>query len=333
MEGLIFPTSRIIKDISVTDTDIFVDNAELFGYEDNRNLEEAPLVPYPDGSRPYDGLIIENTNPVAATFTASIGIGSTVIGITTTNPGFGYLSDQTTIELKFTPPIDGGTTATASATVTGGVVTSVTITNPGSGYTVAPTIFAETPNFNIEKITGFNNVEGFTGIITGISTTTGTGGNPLAIQFTVIDDSTVTGFVGLETGYPIYIYDTQIGSGVTSINSSNSEVVGIGTTCIDNIYYVSEYSFTSLNVNTFVGILTCNIHSDTNISGISSSGNILNPIGKYSWGRLSGASRSSNPISVGVTGNIISGLTTFPTIQRRGGVNIRKTGALPKIEK
>ena len=60
----------------------------------------------------------------------------------------------------------------------------------------------------IEKVTGFNNIEGFSGIITGITTTAGTGGNPLAIQFTVIDDSTVTGFVGLETGYPIYIYDS-----------------------------------------------------------------------------------------------------------------------------
>ena len=114
LEALIFPTSRIIKDISITDTDIFVDNAELFGYEDNRNLVEAPLVPYPDGSRPFDALIIN--------------------GISTT----GFTTDL------------------------------------------------------IEKVTGFNNVEGFTGIITGISTTTGTGGNPLAIQFTVIDDSTVT---------------------------------------------------------------------------------------------------------------------------------------------
>jgi len=184
----------------------------------------------------------------------------------------------------------------------------------------------------VEKITGFNDVQGFSGIVTGITTTTGTGGNPLAIQFTIIDDSTATGFVGLETGYPIYIYDTQVGGGVTSIDTSNSEVVGTGSTFVDNVYYISNYSFTSLNVETFVGILTCNIDSNTNISGISSSGNILNPIGKYSWGRLSGASRSLNPISIGVSGNIVSGLSTFPTIQRRGGINLRKTGALPKIE-
>ena len=254
LEPLIFPTAKIIKDVSITDTDIFVDNVELFEYEDNRNIEEAPSVPYPDGSTPFDALVINGISTV--------------------------------------------------------------------GYTT---------NL-VEKITGFNDVQGFSGIVTGITTTTGTGGNPLAIQFTIIDDSTATGFVGLETGYPIYIYDTQVGGGVTSIDTSNSEVVGTGSTFVDNVYYISNYSFTSLNVETFVGILTCNIDSNTNISGISSSGNILNPIGKYSWGRLSGASRSLNPISIGVSGNIVSGLSTFPTIQRRGGINLRKTGALPKIE-
>ena len=189
--------------------------------------------------------------------------------------------------MKFTAPVGGGTTATATASVTAGVVTSVTITNPGSGYTVAPTIFAETPNLNIEKITGFNNIQGFSGIVTGITTSAGTGSNPLAIQFTVIDQST-TGFVGIETGNPIYIYDTTVGNEIISIDNSDSAVVGIGTIFADNVYYISSFSYTSLNVNTHVGILTCNIISTTNTAGINTSGNILNPVGKYSWGRLSG---------------------------------------------
>ena len=75
------------------------------------------------------------------------------------------------------------------------------------------------------------------------------------------------------------------------------------------------------------------MHSDTDITGISTTGSHPNNIvGRYSWGRLSGGTRSSSPISIGVTGNIVSGLSTYPTIQRRGGINIRKTGALPKIE-
>ena len=137
---------------------------------------------------------------------------------------------------------------------------------------------------------------------------------------------------GLSIGYPIYIHDTNVGNGVTSINNSDSEVVGIGTTCLDNIYYVSDFSSSQLAGNTFVGILTCNVHSNTNIVWYFTTGNILNIVGRYSWGRLSGGTRSSSPISIGVSGNIVSGLSTYPTIQRRGGINIRKTGALPKIE-
>jgi len=312
LEPLIFPTARIIKDVSTTDTEIFVDNIELFNYETDNG--------YTDASTPLDAVIIEDTNPVTALFTASIDGNGSVNGITTTNSGFGYLPNQTTINLKFVGI--GTTTATATASITNGIVTGTTITNPGLGYTVAPIIFAETPNLNIEKITGFSNIKGFSGIVTGITTASGIG-VPLALQFTVIDSNN---FSGLSTGYPIYIYDTQIGSGVTSIDDSNSAVVGIGTTFLDNVYYVS-----AISNNDAIGIITCNVDSNSNIVGLGTTGNILNPVGKYSWGLLEGGTRSANPISIGVTGNTVSGLTTYPTIQRRG-IGIRKTGALPKRE-
>ena len=94
----------------------------------------------------------------------------------------------------------------------------------------------------------------------------------------------------------------------------------------DNVYYIHQFSS-----NGTVGIITSNIRSDTSVVGISTSGSILNPVGKYSWGRLSGFTRSSSPISIGVSGNTVDvGLSTFPTIQRRG-IGIRQTGALPKL--
>ena len=70
--------------------------------------------------------------------------------------------------------------------------------------------------------------------------------------------------------------------------------------------------------------------------GLTSTGSISNPVGKFSWGRLSGFARFNSPISIGVTGNTVDvGLSTFPTIQRRStptqGVGIRGTGALPKV--
>ena len=174
-----------------------------------------------------------------------------------------------------------------------------------------------------ENITNISLVNGFSGTIIGIGTTTGSGGNPLALKFTLEGP---VGFPQLQTGYPIYIFDTRVGKGVTSINSSNSAVVGIGTTFVDNVYYIHQFSS-----NGTVGIITCNILSTTSVVGLASTGSISNPIGKFSWGRMSGFNRSSSAISIGVTGNTVDvGLSTFATIQRRG-VGIRQTGALPKL--
>jgi len=165
-------------------------------------------------------------------------------------------------------------------------------------------------------------VNGFSGIVTGITTTTGSGGNPLALTFYLNSPA----YTGLQTGYPIYIFDTRIGNGVTSIDTSNSTLVGIGTTFVDNVYYIHQFSS-----NGTVGIITCNILSTTSTVGLVSIGSTSNPVGKYSWGRLSGFTRSSSPISIGVSGNTVDvGLSTFPTIQRRG-LGIRQTGALPKL--
>ena len=43
----------------------------------------------------------------------------------------------------------------------------------------------------------------------------------------------------LNINYPIYITNTTVGTGVTSIFDSDSEVVGIGTTFLDNIYNIN----------------------------------------------------------------------------------------------
>ena len=113
-----------------------------------------------------------------------------------------------------------------------------------------------------------------------------------------------------------------VGNGVTSIDNSDSAVVGVGTTFVDNIYYISDYS-TSGNL----GIITCNVKSDSSIVGLGTTGSISNPVGKYSWGKLAGTLGRSNPVSIGVSGRNASGLSTFPTIQRRD-VGHRKTGSL-----
>ena len=229
IESLVYPTAKVIKNFSTTDTEIFVDNAEFFNYVIDS---------------PFNALIVN--------------------GISTTASG------------------------------------------------------------SIELISGISTVNGFSGIITGITTTTGSGGNSLALKF-FIEAPSAGLYLQLQVGYPIYIFDTRVGKGVTSIDGSNTAVVGVGSTFLDNIYYIHQFSSSGT-----VGVITCNINSNTSVVGLTSTGSVSNPVGKYSWGKLSGFTRSGSPISIGITGNTIDvGLSTFPTIQRRGA-GIRDTGALPK---
>jgi hypothetical protein len=177
-------------------------------------------------------------------------------------------------------------------------------------------------NFKKEVITNISSVQGSSGIITGISTTSGIG-VPLALKFYLNSVG-----ADLAVNYPIYIWNTNVGKGVTSIYASNSSVVGVGTTFLDNIYNISAYS---VNING-VGIITCNILSSTSTVGLATSGSM---VGNFSWGKMSGFYRSSSPISIGVSGKIVDvGLSTFSTIQRRStseqGIGIRGTGSLPK---
>ena len=235
IEPQIYPTARIIGDLSTSDTDIFVDDANFFVKEDS-----------------------------ATDFSALV-----VNGISTTASN------------------------------------------------------------SIEKVSSIGVVQGFSGIITGISTSSGIGGHSLGIQFYLRPGKSPTpsnyNLAHLVVGTPICVHDTQIGSGVVSVDNVDSEIVGVGTEFLDNIYKVSAITSTGT-----LGIITCNIDSSTSVVGLTSTGSESDPIGKFSWGKLSSLTRGSSPISIGVTGNTIdAGLSTFPTIQRRD-TGLRQTGSLPK---
>jgi hypothetical protein len=314
LEPLIFPTAKIIGDISSSAlTSIFVDDADLF---DNENEIS---------SKPVGGIIIDNSvSPVSAALTAIVSTGGTISSIVIGSGGTGYTPG--TISISIGIPTTGievgvGTTATATATISSnGEISSVSITNPGLGYNqnIPPKVLAPFPTFKSEKVLNIDRIHGFSGIITGIGTVTGIG-VPLALEFILKDGGT---YENLVAGYPINIHSTTIGSGATSIYDANDKIVGIGTTFLDNVYNVSAW-------NQNVGIITCNIHSDSPVVGLGTTGST--PVGKVSWGRLfstGSITRESNPISIGVTGfTITSGLTTFPTIQRRVQ-GLRDTGAI-----
>jgi len=311
----VYPTAKIIKDVSTSDSRIFVDDVSDFTY----NL----------GAGPYNslkGIVVDGKeDPSPANITAAIGAGGTISSLSIVNSGSGYTGS--TVNVKFQNPlrvgVGFGTTATATVTVGSGgsLTTPINITNPGFGYTVAPKTIVPLPSPNYENLGGIQIVSGFSGIITSIETTTGTGGHSLGIKF-FLDRSPIAFGNDLKVGYPIFVKNTKVGSGVTSVDSSDSDIVGIGTTFLDNIYYIG-----AITVDGTVGIVTCNIDSGTNTTGLSTSGDI---VGEFSWGLFTSITRSSSPISIGVTGKTVDvGLSTFPTIQRRGE-GLRKTGALPE---
>jgi hypothetical protein len=311
IESQIYPTAKVIRNISASDTEIYVDNAQFFNYEN-----VSP------GSIEFDALIISGAaDPVSAAVTATVSVGGTIQSLTINNAGSGYIGAAVTVSISAPPSIGVGigTIATASISIVNGSLSTVTITNPGYGYTTSsiPQVLVPLPDPTYENISNVTTLQGFSGNITGITTSTGIG-TALAIKFTL--DSSLAPFTGLAVGQPIYIFNTSVGNGVTSIYTTNSAIVGVGSTFLDNIYNISAF-------NSSVGIITCNIQSTSSIVGIATTGS---SVGKFSWGKLSGFTRSASPISIAVSAyNVDSGLSTFPTIQRRG-YGLRNIGPIKK---
>ena len=313
IETLVYPSARIIKDISTTDNAIYVDNAQFFNYEENESsiniLDQV------------SGLILPSVDPVGAGITAVIAANGTISSLVINNGGSGYVGSSATISIA--SPVGVGTTGTATVTVSNGAINGFTITNAGGGYSVSnpPAVIASFPKFSNEVVASIETIEGFSGIVTGITTTT-VGVSTLGLKFFL--NKPASNWGNLSAGDPIYIYDTTIGAGVTSLATSgiDGNVVGIGISFFDNIYHIQSITSSGTNAE----IIT-NIHSNagSSVSGISSLGSV--EMGKFSWGKLSTVTRSSTPISIGVTGLTVglataSGISTFPTIQRRNyGIN------------
>tara|TARA_B100000700_G_scaffold250977_1_gene281842 strand:- start:15038 stop:28432 length:13395 start_codon:yes stop_codon:yes gene_type:complete len=310
LEPLILPAAKIISDVTTSNTTFFVDNAHLFDYEGS--------------SSQFSGIIVSGKeNPSIPSATATINTTATTVTSISVTGGSGYTSVPS-VSISAPPEIGVGigTTATATATISNGTVDNITVTEVGLGYTIAPKVLIEPPDSIDELVkcpTGSNiTVESTSGIITGIGTTTV--GSLLGIKF-FAKGPTVASFNPISVGNPIYVYDTAVGTGLTSMNVANTTAVGIGTSFTDNVYSVAEFTTRGDGNNEFLGIITCVIKSDTNVVGFASTGASINdPVGYYSVGKLSGFDRSSSPISIGVNGLTVDvGLTTYPTLQRRGG--------------
>lgn len=316
LETTLYPSARILKNVNSNSSEIYLDTVDLFDYEDIGLSESIGAI-----------IVDDSKSLIPGKITASVGIGSTVV-LSIVESGSGYVGSSLTVIIG-SPPLAGfgtnntstgiGTTANAQAVVSivGGSLGTINVTNGGFGYDPErpPSVLIPPPSPIYDNITNIEktNILGNKGTITGISTTKGVG-TPLAITFTLSSGS------GISTGDAIYIYDTTVGSGITSIDFNNNDVVAIGTHSVDNVYYVHF-------VNNAAGIITCNIRSTTSTIGLSSTGT---NIGKFSWGKITNVTRS-NSVAIAVTGKTSSsGLSTYPSLQRRG-YGLRDTGAVSKV--
>jgi len=306
----IYPTAKVIKDFLPSDNEIFIDDSSIFKYE---------------GSAPYnfEFLVVDNINSSTGIITTQVGSSGSITSINIIDGGSGYTGSSVDIIFSNPPEIGVGigTTVLASIPISsaGILTTPINIINPGFGYSFTPYSIVPEPELIIENVGTTQGVQGFNGTITGIGTTVSSG--QLSLVFNLDRGS----FFGndLEVGYPILIKNTNLGYGVTSVDGNDSNIIGIGTTTLDNIYYVDLITDNSGNSAT----IYCNVHSSSDINGISSTGQYL---GEFSWGRLYTMDRTE-PISIAVTNKTVDvGLSTFPVVQRRD-TGLRNTGAL--IEK
>ena len=339
IEPLIYPTARLIGDLgtgTAEGTSIFVDDAKFFDYEEDNSATSFQI-------NDIGVLVVNDISPVAAALTATVS-NTGQVAISVVSGGSGYVGSTTSISIAAPVGVAAtqfavagvSTFAVATGNITNGSIASVTMNNVGFGYTNTnvPEVLAPTPNAIKESITNIKNVQGFSGIVTAIETVT-VGVSTLGLRIGLKKAS--GNFNDLVAGYPIYIFDTHVGNGVTSLNTSgaNTDTVGIGTSFADNVYIIQ-----SITKNAAVAEILVNVHSGVNTTGLGVTVGINSGVnGQFSWGRLfnaggGGAFNRSNPVAIGVTGNTVGlttgvGIGTFPTLQRRV-FGLRDTGALRK---
>jgi len=208
--------------------------------------------------------------------------------------------------------------AAGTATISNGQVTGINIDEPGFGYN---------PNANVEVLIDTEpvtketilsvSVEGDYGDVVSVATSsTGIGTDKPMVIFELDSDSYLDQAAfnnitksGINTGDYYTISNSFVGNACTSITISD-QVIGIGTTFLDNVYKADFVSSSNSGIVTVYS----NVRSITGIATTS----FTPRIGKYSWGRVYNFSRDSlNPRAfVAQTTNGFAGLSTSPVVQR-----------------
>ena len=313
MKPRINPFAYLIQPVGVGTTIVSVDNIRPFFNpinENNISLDFQNNVTF-----------ISQETQVSASATAVVSGLGTISSIVISDGGIGYVSAPT---VTIQNPVGLGTTTRASATasITAGIVTSITMTSPGTGYTSVPLVLIETPTFTKES-NSVTTYEGDSGIIIGVTTTNVGVTTGIVLDLYIPEDSffrdiTVVGLTtisGIQSGYYLSVYNSNVGNGVTSLDSTGAQV-GVGTTCLDNIYEVISVSIGQTNAPgiglTYVAKATVSVGDYNGLSGIGNS----NYYGNYSWGRITLPERSKSKEYNAYLDSGSAGITTGTIVQR-----------------
>ncbi len=316
-ESLIQPTTNIIRNVGIASTEIFVESVKIF-FDDLRENSPANFK--------SKILIVSQDNIVGASASAVVSAAGTISSILVLNGGSGFTTSPT---VTISNPVGiATTTAAATASITSGVVTSFTITNPGFGYTSStpPQILIEYPTLKSEKIENVT-YEGDFGIIVGVKTTSvGVASTGIVFDLFVPVDSylrnlninvgvATTGISGIKTDYYFKVFNSNIGFGITSLDS-NSSIVGVGTSYLDNIYKVASVSIAQTSVPG-IGLTSVSrvIVSALNYNGLTGTG-FSNFYGEFTWGKINTTTRKFPKTFEAYTSRGITGLSTAPIVQR-----------------
>lgn len=303
-ESLVYPTAFSIAGIGSTSSDIFVDNVKTIFDNYSESIGNTGIN------------IISQIPQSVGKLTATISTGGTVQAVNIIDSGFGYSNPP---QISVSSPTGLGTTAILVCSLNSiGGINTVNISNGGSGYTQPPLIIVEEPKQKIETADNVS-YEGDFGSVVGVGTTS------IGVYFDLFVNqnsylrntsinsvgSAITGPSGISTNYYFYISNSNVGNGLTSLNISN-QVIGIGTTFIDNVYQVNSWTIEQRNVIgvglTFVKRVNVKVQNSSSLIGISAT----EYYGDYSWGRIYNISKSG----ISTFNYQAPGISTSTIIQR-----------------
>ena len=316
----VFPTTNVIQTVGVGSTTIYVENVQVLFNQDNESGTSL--------SFQKDVTLVSQDARVGASATAVVGSAGTITSIVISDGGSGYSSAPVVI---IENPVGLGTTMrqTATATIASGSVDAITLGTAKTGYSQSnpPVVLIESPALLAERLNAGITYSGDFGTIVGVTTTTVGVATGLIFELFIpnnsaLKDATLVGTAitvsSLAAGDFFTVSNSNIGLGVTSLKPGGAVAVGVGTTCIDNVYEVVAAATAQ---KTLPGVGSTTINKVT-VSVLSYNGYDFSAVGvntyfgNYSFGKIQTTGRTSTSAFNFYNSNGVTGIQTSAIVRR-----------------